>query len=392
MRLERLRLTDFRNYRTADVRFSGGPTLLVGPNAQGKTNLLEAVHYLATGGSHRVPSDAPLVREGAATALVLADVRGDDGRRTSVGVELRPGGTNRAAVNGQQQARASAAVGVVRSVLFAPEDVLLVRGEPAERRRFLDQLLAQRRPLYAQMRLDHEKVVRQRNALLRAARTGRVPSPGVLEAWTDALVRGAAPLLAARLAVVHALAGPIVDAYADLVAASPAHDVGRAPSLRYVLSTGRSVDADPAAGVPDPAALADELRAAVAEREQEELRRGTTLVGPHRDDLELRIGPLPAKGFASHGEQWSLVLALRLASREVLATSGDEPVILLDDVFAELDVARRGRLAARCARFEQVLVTAAVADDVPLSAPSVRIAGGTALQGLGDAPAGGAAS
>jgi DNA replication and repair protein RecF len=256
-------------------------------------------------------------------------------------------------------------------VLFAPEDVQLVRGDPSDRRRFLDELLTQRRPAYHAARQEYERVLRQRNALLRTARGRGAPPAATLDTWTDALVAAGSALLAARIAVVHALAGPAERAYAELLAdaAGPAAHV----RLDYQLSTGRTVTGRPGDGVPDPADLARELRAGLDERAGNEIERGVTLAGPHRDDLLLTLSDLPAKGFASHGETWSLVLALRLASREVLFEVGDEPVVLLDDVFAELDEFRRDRLAKHCRRFGQVLVTAAVNDDVPLEGPRYTV-------------------
>ncbi len=371
MLLEQLELTDFRAYPSVDVTFTPGPNVLVGRNAQGKTNVLEAVYYLAGGSSHRTTSDAPLVRSGAEVAIIRARARTDAGRDLRIEYELRPGGKSRARVGGQPQPRVRDAIGLLRAVLFAPEDVQLVRGDPADRRRFLDDLLTQRRPAYHAARQEYDRVLRQRNALLRAARGRSAPPAATLDTWTDALVAAGSGLLAARVAAVHALAGPTATAYADLLPddAGPAAEV----ELAYQLSTGRRITGDPTEGVPEPAALAAELRAGLGERRGQELDRGMTLAGPHRDDLVLSLSDLPAKGFASHGETWSLVLALRLASREVLFEVGDEPVVLLDDVFAELDEGRRDRLAAHCRRFGQVLVTAAVADDVPLEGPRYEV-------------------
>ena len=381
MYLERLELHEFRSYSQARLELGPGVRVLVGPNAQGKTNLLEAVHYLSVGASHRVSSDAPLVRAGADAAIVRAVARvdtadGSAGRALTVEVELRPAGRNRARVNGQQQTRVRDAVGQIRSVLFAPEDLQLVRGDPSDRRRFLDELLGQRRPAYIAMRQEYDRILKQRNALLRVARTS-----GHLDAtfgtWTESLIATGASLLAARIAVAHALAGPTEAAYRDLVADSPQREATGAVQLTYELSTGRHVPASSDQGVPDPAVLADELRASFADVLGEERDRGVTLRGPHRDELHMHLNDLPAKGYASHGEIWSLALALRLASREVLHDVGEEPVVLLDDVFAELDETRRDRLAARCKTFQQVLVTAAVDDDVPLDGPRHRVRAGT---------------
>lgn len=392
MFLERLELVDIRSYRQAVLELSPGVSVLVGGNAQGKTNLIEAIHYLGIGATHRASSEAALVRAGSECGVIRAGARLEGGRALSIEVELRPGGRNRARVNSQPQPRYRDAIGLVRSVLFAPEDLQLLRGDPAERRRFLDDLLGQRRRAYLAARQEYERVLRQRNALLRGARA-RPSAPwappgaqamsresggqrGVraeLDTWTDALVRAAAVILAARIAVVHALAGPAAAAYADLAGAPARGSV----ELTYELSTGRRILAQPGTGVPDPGELGEELRAGLAEVALVERERGVTLAGPHRDELHLQIGTLPAKGFASHGEQWSLALALRLASHAVLGEVGEEPIVLLDDVFAELDVQRRERLAACCAAFEQVAVTAAVEADVPLEGPRYWVSEGT---------------
>ena len=383
MRLERLELVDFRNYATAVLQLAPGAQVIVGANAQGKTNLVEALHYLAVGGSHRVASDAPLVRRSgpdeqpAQAAVVRAVARVATGRTLTVELELRPGGRNRARVDGQPQPRPRDAIGRLRSVLFAPEDLALVRGDPAERRRFLDDLLTQRRPAYVAARQEYERVLRQRNALLRALRAGDAGAGETLGTWSEALAVTGATIVAARTAAVHALAGPLAAAYADLVTGAPSREAAGEVGLAYELSTGRRVPAQPGAGVPDPALAAEELAKGLAVVAAAERERGLTLVGPHRDDLVLSLNRMPARGYASHGETWSLALALRLASREVLAEVGEEPVVLLDDVFSELDERRRQRLADRCATFEQVVVTAAVDADVPLPGPRLRVEAGS---------------
>lgn len=365
MRIEQLQLLDVRNYERLDLVLGPGPSLFVGPNAQGKTNLLEAIGYLALGRSHRIASDIALVRAGTEAAVIRAEARTDAGQRVAVSVELRQG-RNRAQLNGQPQARMADVFGQIRSVLLAPEDLVLLRGDPADRRRFLDDLLGGRRASYLGIRADLDRALTQRNAVLRDARTTGRLQREVLEVWTDTYVNLAGPVLAARIAAVHALNDPVREAYADLVADSPSQDVARLPVLRYELSHGRPVAGRTGEAIPDPATLAEELREALAERLPDEMRRGMTLAGPHRDDLYLGIGDLPAKGYASHGEQWSVALALKLAAHKVIAEVGDEPIVLLDDVFAELDDHRRRRLADRCAAFDQVLVTSAYGTEVPL--------------------------
>lgn len=376
MRLVTLQLLDVRNYQRVDLELPAGPSLFVGPNAQGKTNLLEAVNYLALGRSHRVSHDHALVREGTDAAVIRAEAQGDGGARIQVSVELRQG-RNRAQLNGQPQARMKDAIGVIRSVLLAPEDLTLVRGDPGDRRRFLDDLLSGRRASYSGVRADLERALMQRNALLKGARmTGRVDHD-VLGVWTDTYVNIAGSVLAARIAAVHALSHPVERAYADLVASSPVQDTDRLPTLRYDLSYGRQIPGVSGHSIPDPAQLADELRQALQKHRDDELRRGMTLAGPHRDELSLGIGALPAKGYASHGEQWSVALALKLAAHAVIAEVGDEPIMLLDDVFAELDDHRRSRLAHRCEAFEQVLVTSAAGAEIPVRGMRFAVKGGT---------------
>lgn len=376
MRLTSLQLLEVRNYERMDLQLQPGVSLFVGPNAQGKTNLLEAVGYLSLGRSHRIATDSALIRAGAEAAVIRAEARTDADQLIAVSVELRQG-RNRALLNGQPQQRLADAFGQIRSVMLAPEDLVLVRGDPGDRRRFLDDLLGGRRASYTGLRADLDRALVQRNAVLRDARvTGRLQRD-VLEVWTDTYVNLAGPVLAARIAAVHALTEPVGEAYRDLVADSPVHDTTRLPVLRYELSTGRVVAGSHGEAIPDPAELAAELRAGLEERRGGEQRRGMTLAGPHRDDLFLGIGDLPAKGYASHGEQWSVALALKLASHAVISEVGDQPVVLLDDVFAELDDHRRHRLADRCAGFDQVLVTSAVGTEVPLGGMRFAVRGGT---------------
>ena len=371
MWVERLGLVDFRSYRSAELDLTTGVTVLVGPNGRGKTNVVEALHRVAVGASHRIAGDAALVREGATDAVIRAALRTDDGRARSVDVQLGSGRT-RAQVDGQPVRRAADVVGVLRVVAFAPEDLALVRGDPADRRRYLDELLSQRRTSYAAALADYERVLRQRNTLLKDLRGGRGRGAGpaddgagtTLAAWTEQLVAHGAPLVAARLAAVEALTGPVSDAHARLTGT----DV--AVTLAY-----RS-DADvtaPDGSAKDVAAIADALRAALEEVAAEELRRGITLVGPHRDELVITLDGLPARTTASQGEAWSVALACKVGSAPLLTGVGDRPVLLLDDVFSELDETRRARVAALCDGFDQVLVTAAVDADVPLAGRRIHV-------------------
>jgi DNA replication and repair protein RecF len=371
VRIARLSVTDYRSYPSAELDLDLGVTALVGPNGQGKTNLVEAVGYVATLGSHRVATDAPLVRLGAQRAVVRALVtRG--GRDTLVEIEIVPGGANRARLNRSPVPRAREVLGVLRTVLFAPEDLALVKGDPDGRRRFLDELLVARAPRFAGVRSDYERVLRQRNALLKSAgasiRAGR-GDVRTLDVWDTHLSTVGAELLAGRLRLVQLLGTDVAKAYADVSSGQ-----GEA-SIAYRCSLGDDVTAD---APPARDQLAARLHEALATVRTQELERGVSLVGPHRDDLQINLGPFPAKGFASHGESWSLALALRLASYELLRADGGpdgdgEPVLILDDVFAELDSGRRDRLAALVARAEQVLVTAAVPQDVPEALDGARV-------------------
>ncbi|HEX2820190.1 MAG TPA: DNA replication/repair protein RecF [Streptosporangiaceae bacterium] len=377
MHLTRLALTDFRSYPELSIELGPGVTTFSGPNGEGKTNLVEAIGYLATLGSHRVATDAPLVRYGAERAVLRAAVTGAQGSAL-VEIELNPGRANRVRLNRAPMPRPRDVLGALRTVLFAPEDLALVKGDPGERRRFLDELLVATAPRYAGVRADYERVLRQRTALLKSAGAkghlrgaAREAMTATLDAWDGQLARAAAPLLAGRMHLVAALRPQVAAAY-EAVSGDPA---GQASAMSYRCSAADEPgsgppgpgDAGPADGGPadDAAGLEAVMLKALAGVRASELDRGVCLVGPHRDELELSIGRLPARGYASHGESWSLALALRLASFALLREGREDPVLLLDDVFAELDAGRRDRLATLVADGEQVLITAAVPADVP---------------------------
>ena len=380
MHVAHLSLTDFRSYAGVELPLEPGVTAFFGPNGQGKTNLVEAIGYVATLGSHRVSTDAPLVRAGAERAVVRTSVM-RDGRPSLVEIEITPGRANRARLNSSPLPRAREVLGALRTVLFAPEDLALVKGDPDGRRRFLDDLLVLLAPRYAGVRADYERVLRQRNALLKsagstlAARRASSDLP-TLDVWDAHLATVGAELLAARLFLVRRLAPYVATAYEQVAGAegdgAPAAVTGYRSSLPD--DVGAVVGTDEP--LPTRTELASSMLDAMAERRGKEIERGQSLVGPHRDDLVLDLGPLPAKGYASHGESWSFALALRLGSYELLRTEGSgdgEPVLVLDDVFAELDTGRRSRLAALVAGAEQVLVTAAVAADVPTELAGDRV-------------------
>jgi DNA replication and repair protein RecF len=370
--LTQLALTDFRSYADLSIELGPGVSTFSGPNGEGKTNLVEAIGYLATLGSHRVAGDAPLVRQGAGRAVLRAAVTGVNGS-SLVEVELNPGRANRVRLNRAPLPRPRDILGTLRTVLFAPEDLALVKGDPGERRRFLDELLVATAPRYAGLRADYERVVRQRTALLKSAGSkghlrgaARESMTATLDSWDAQLARTGAPLLAGRLRLAAALRPHVAAAYEAVSGGQP----GDATGMYYRSSAlnNEEVLEDPAASgqiPPETAPLEQALLKALAGVRASELDRGACLVGPHRDELELTIGALPARGYASQGESWSLALALRLASFALLRQGHEDPVLILDDVFAELDAGRRDRLAGLVAGAEQVLVTAAVPADVP---------------------------
>ena len=422
MYLSRLALTDFRSYAAVDLRLEPGVSTLIGANGQGKTNVVEAAGYLATLGSHRVASDGPLVRHGAERAILRGAVTSAD-RDSLVEIEINPGRANRARLNRNPVPRPRQVLGVLRTVLFAPEDLSLVKGDPEQRRRYLDDLLVARAPRYAAVRADYERVLRQRTALLKSLRgrpwsrqfagAGRPglagPRPGspdeglaadqdghgapedsaptTLDVWDEHLATKGAELLAARISLTGALRPLVAQAYTAVSGASATASIAYRQAFSSNIPGQRNGAA--AAGQPEPEPDAEKLaawlREALTLARAEEIERGVCLVGPHRDELELRIGDLPTRGYASHGESWSAALALRLAAFELLREAGDDPVLLLDDVFAELDAGRRERLAAVAAGAEQVIVTAAVAQDVPpvLTGARFEVAEGTVTRAGG---------
>jgi len=398
MHVRHLSLADFRSYAAAELPLAPGVTTIMGLNGHGKTNLVEALGYVATLGSHRVATDQPLVRFGAERTVIRAAVIRHD-RETLVELEVTPGRANRARLNRSPVSRTRDILGTLRTVLFAPEDLALVKGDPAGRRAFLDDLLVARQPRWAGVRSDYDRILKQRNALLKSAApvlrkgparrrsaslapgenpdTARESALHTLDVWNTHLAEVGAQLLYARLRLLRDL-GPFLEAAYAAVSA------GTTPvAASYRSSLREATAAAIAAGeVPDPEALRSELLAAFEEQRAAEVERGVTLVGPHRDDVHLALGPLPAKGYASHGESWSLALGLKLAAYQLLRRDlGEDPVLVLDDVFAELDTQRRERLADLVADCEQVLVTAAVGADVP---ERLRVSGRTYAVSLGE--------
>lgn len=379
MWLQRLELLNFRSYAEQDITFNEGVTLFIGPNGQGKTNLIEAICRVSTGRSHRNTSDQPLLRLNASPTLIRTHLRTYSGRERQIDLQLgapRP----RMRLDGQDQRRATDVIGVLRTVLFAPEDLAIVRGDPGERRRFLDDILSQRRSMYANAKADYDRVLRQRNQLLKQFRTlppsSHSQARETLDVYTEQLVTYATPIIAARVAGLRVL---FPNLHAGYHAISGKNETVR---VQYVPAvTSNEVIADTRwhsdvrdEDVPTLQEIAEVLRLSLQQVQREEEQRGVTLIGPHRDDVEFMLGDFPAKGYASHGETWSLTLALKLATREILTLDDDPPVVLLDDVFAELDERRREHLAKACESFSQVIVSAAVGADVPLQGEMYSVA------------------
>ena len=393
MYISHLSLADFRSYTSVDVELEPGVNAFVGPNGQGKTNLVEAIGYVATLGSHRVPSDAALVRAGAPRAVIRTRiVRGD--RASTVEIEITPGKANRARINRAPASRPRDVLGIARTVLFAPEDLALVKGDPDGRRKFLDQLAVLLVPRFAGVLSDYDRVLRQRSALLKSAggamRASRSQSPDLrtLDVWDAKLASTGAEIIALRLQLVEALQPYVAAAYEQVSSGQGEAHVAYRSSLAAALEETSDVVGQEGQAL-SVAELEAQLLTAMTSLRSKEIDRGVCLVGPHRDDLVLTLGGLPAKGYASHGESWSFALALRLASYRLLTdgapqASGSllwspdwgpdgEPVLLLDDVFAELDVRRRDRLADLVAGANQVIITAAVPDDVPAQLQGLRL-------------------
>ena len=365
MWVQSLSLTDLRSYKQVDCTLQRGVTTFVGRNGQGKTNLVEAIGYLATLGSHRVATDAPLVRTGASQGIIRCEVVNDE-RVIMIELAINPGAANKARINRSPVPKVRDVLGLLRTVLFAPEDLALVKGDPSERRRFLDDLLVQRTPRLAGTRSDYERTLKQRNALLKsssiARRSASTEMLRTLEVWDEQLAAVGSELVAARISLLDDLIDLGRDKYTFI-----SGDDETLFGMKYVSALGVDTPL-----LTDRESWRLAILEAIHNKRKEELDRGLTLVGPHRDDILLTLGQMPAKGYASHGESWSIALALRLASYDLLRADGVDPVLILDDVFAELDVSRRQRLAEQVSTATQVLITAAVDMDIPDSLQGVK--------------------
>jgi DNA replication and repair protein RecF len=373
MHVKHLTLSNFRNYKTVELPLATGINLLVGRNGQGKTNLAEAIFFAATLGSHRVSGYIPLIKQGESKAIIRLLARFED-RENLIELELNSEGSNRARINKSDSQRVRDILGYVNAVIFSPEDLDIVKRDPVNRRNFIDELIVQLTPRMAGVYSDYERVLKQRNTLLRSAKNLTASSSGLstLDSWDDSLVRIGSEIVAARFDIATRIAPHLADAYASIA------DEKNNPSIKVKSSlVAKDIEADSAdsfLNTGDRAEIESLFRQRLSELRPKELERGLSLVGPHRDDLLLLLGTLPAKGYISHGESWSYALSLKLASAALIrkeARAGD-PVLILDDVFAELDSTRRSRLAALVSHNEQVIITAAVAEDVPAELKASR--------------------
>ena len=352
MHVSSLSLRDFRNYAQADIEPGLGSVVLVGSNGQGKTNIVEAINYLATLGSHRTSIDSALIRQGSEAAIIRVNLA-HDSRTILLEAQLNRNSANKAQVN-HANSKIRDFPRYISTVIFAPEDLMLVRGEPSGRRKFMDDLIIQRTPRLAGVVSDYDRVLKQRNTLLKTARVKDIDAGnlGTLDIWDERLVELGTEITSERTRLLHDLSGPLALAYQAIAGSD--HDVS--------IELKPSID-----GAESATAYAEKFRNLLESGRVQEIERGMTLVGPHRDDVEFGLNNLPAKGYASHGETWSYALSLKLSAARLLRSESvlGDPILILDDVFAELDSARRERLAEAVADFEQTFITAAVAEDVP---------------------------
>lgn len=371
MFVKHLTLSHFRNHKNTEITFEPGVNLLVGPNGQGKTNVVEAIEYVSTLSSHRVAGYQPLINKDSSQAIIRLKVSHET-RDVLVDLELNRDNPNQLRINQSPIPKMRDVLGTVYSVVFAPEDIDIVKRDPSNRRSFIDQLLIQFAPRMSGVISDYERVLKQRNTLLKTARqTGAKGSAlSTLDAWDESLIKFGSEIIQSRLNLIDRLKPLLTEAYQAIAISNNEPSIlmkssllGQAVVDDYEEAELEHLTLDELQKVPE---IYREKLAAVRGKE---LERGITLIGPHRDDLVLMLGDLPAKGYASHGESWSYALALRLASAKLLAAESKtgDPVVILDDVFAELDAGRRERLASLVADNEQVIITAAVAEDVPAS-------------------------
>jgi DNA replication and repair protein RecF len=369
MFVKRVRLTNFRNYKTAEVELTQGVNLLHGSNGQGKTNLVEAINFFASLSSHRVAGTTPLIKQGEQTAIISLELAHEE-KELLLEFELNADAPNRARLNRSPVAKSKDILGYLNSVIFAPEDLDIVKRDPTNRRAFIDQLIVQFTPRMLGVYSDYERVLKQRNTLLKSARaTGtKGDALSTLSAWDESLVKLGSEIIAARVAIAEKLSPGLISNYQAIAKSNNEPRM----FIKSSILGSTPLDADETDDTEyletaDREQIVQLFREKLENLRPKELERGITLVGPHRDDLVLILGSLPAKGYASHGESWSYALALRLASLEILKAESrlGDPILILDDVFAELDADRRAKLAQLVQGNEQVIITAAVIEDVP---------------------------
>ena len=386
MYVKRVRLTNFRNYKTADLGLYPGVNLLHGSNGQGKTNLVEAINFFGSLSSHRVAGLTPLIKQGEETAIISLELAHDE-RELLLEFELNSDSSNRARLNKSPVAKPKDILGYLNSVIFAPEDLDIVKREPTNRRAFIDQLIIQFTPRMLGVYSDYERVLKQRNTLLKSARaTGTKGSAlSTLSAWDESLVSLGSEIIAARVSIAQKLEPGLIANYQAIAKSNNEPKMFIKSSIKAAVVEAEESDSAEYLETTDREQIADLFRETLERTRPKELERGITLVGPHRDDLVLILGSLPAKGYASHGESWSYALALRLASLEILKAESrlGDPILILDDVFAELDSDRRTKLAELVLGNEQVIITAAVIEDVPeaLSAKRFSVVAGEITNG-----------
>lgn len=361
MQISELSLRNFRNHENLDLEFPVGATTIVGRNGRGKTNIVEAVHYLATLGSHRVSQDAPLIRSGEGTASISANVKKHN-RQARVELTINFPGANKVLLNGNALTKTKDILGLVTTVIFSPEDLDLVKGEPSARRKFIDELSTLLTPKFSNTRSDYERTLKQRNTLLKSLgrRSPSAQARATLDAWDEQLINSGSEIIYTRLENINRIKPHILDFGAAISGDTE-------PLLLSYSNNWLSCEAT------NKNEIADLFKAELANRSKDEIDRGATLVGPHRDDLNIQLSNLPAKGYASHGQSWSIAIALRLAAFKTLREHDDDPILILDDVFAELDEKRRNRLISIIADVEQTLITAAVIEDIPKGLPSNQL-------------------
>ena len=346
MLITNLNLTNYRSYSTLDLNLGSGITIFVGKNGEGKTNIAESILYLTFLNSHRASGNTPLVKLGANAAYIRAKVKYPE-REILVELEINIDKANRAKINQNPTRSQKEIFGIVQAIYFSPEDLDIVRGDPSERRRFIDQLLTLRSPRVAAVISDYERAVKQRNSLLKTR-----ASTQALEPWDKQVADFGGQLISLRLSGLAQLTPLFNQIYKEISNVKPAEIIYKS-SLEGISENATE--------------NSEKIMEKLITNRSSELERGLTLTGPHRDDLLLMLGDHQVKGYASHGESWSIALSLKLATYNLLKSDGLSPILILDDVFSELDEDRREKLSQIAKTAEQTIITVAVESDLPKS-------------------------